>query len=141
MVFRKESEFYKDKCKKISKKSEILNNVVDAENKYIIQGWVGTIDEQSNIKEDEDINSILLYANHKIIQEDVLKDFKEGGLYSKYLIGEIDADFLDFDDKDDIVTSDRQRIKEGDPRYKKLKDFVQKRNLKNYTKKMDRLET
>jgi hypothetical protein len=130
----KDSEFYKDRCTKLEK-YETLENIVDDENGYSVHGWVGTIDEQSNINEDDEVNSILLYANGKLIQEDVLKDFKEGGLYSKYLIGEIDADFLDLDEKDDIVTSDRQRIKEGDPRYLKLKEYVQNKILKRIQSK------
>src|SRR5258708_2630667 len=39
-------------------------------------------------------------------------------------MGEIEADFMDLDDKDDVVTSDRQRVKEDDPRYIELKDFI-----------------
>ena len=50
-------------------------------------------------------------------QEDILEDFNEGGMYSKYLIGELHADFLDWDERDDIATSSRQKIMEGDPRY------------------------
>ena len=54
----------------------------------------------------------------------------EGGIYSKYLIGEIHADFLDTDDREDIATSGRQRIIEDDPRYQSLLQFLQK-ELKN----------
>jgi hypothetical protein len=54
----------------------------------------------------------------------------EAGIYAKYLIGEIRADFLDADDKDDIATSDRQSLKEDDPRFRKLKEYVRERILK-----------
>ena len=35
-------------------------------------------------------------------------------LYTKYLTGQIEADFLDQDDEPDIATSDRQRMQEDD---------------------------
>jgi len=53
----------------------------------------------------------------KLAQEDILKDFTEGGLFSKYLIGEIHADFLDITSKEDIATSSRQEVKKDDERY------------------------
>src|SRR5205085_11906544 len=51
-------------------------------------------------------------------------------LFTKYLIGEVRADFLDNDHDEDIATSDRQRIRESDPRYKKLKSYIQNDILK-----------
>ena len=57
----------------------------------------------------------------KLAQEDILEEFGEGGLYTKYIFGEIHADFLDIDDKEDIATTSRQKLIEEDPRYKALK--------------------
>lgn len=54
----------------------------------------------------------------KLDQEDLLADFQAGELFTKYLVGEIRVDFLDSDDDDDIATSDRQRLKQTDPRYR-----------------------
>ncbi|MBM3240730.1 hypothetical protein FJZ31_30980 [Candidatus Poribacteria bacterium] len=118
-----ESEKYASKCDKSLRKKVKLNNeiVVNGE-KHKVEGWIATIDEQKNI--DEQYNTIVVFARGKLIQEDILKDLKEGGIYSKYLIGEIDADFMDDDNKIDIVTSDRQRVKEDDPRYEVLKKFI-----------------
>src|SRR5690606_26410882 len=45
-------------------------------------------------------------------------------LYTKYLTGQIEADFLDADDQPDIATSDRQRVQEDDPRYADLIAFL-----------------
>jgi hypothetical protein len=66
---------------------------------------------------------VVLLAWGKLVQEDILKDVKAGGLYTKYLIGEIRADFLDLDDEPDIATSDRQRLKETDPRYRQIREW------------------
>lgn len=100
-----------------------VDDVVNSEKGWTAKGWIGTVDEQKNI--DEDSNIIIVFARGKLIHEDVLGDLKEGGVYSKYLVGEIDADFMDVDDKDDIVTSDRQSVKEDDDRYEDLKKFIQ----------------
>lgn len=87
-----------------------------------VSGWIGTFREQANI--DEGNNSVVILAWGKLIHEDILKDVKAGGLYTKYLIGEIQADFLDLDAIDDIVTSNRQSLKEDDPRFTLFRRWV-----------------
>jgi Fe-S-cluster formation regulator IscX/YfhJ len=44
-------------------------------------------------------------------------------------MGELRADFLDWTDKEDIATSGRQNLRETDPRYIKLRTFVQEKIL------------
>jgi hypothetical protein len=105
------------------RKSFPVSGIVDAANRYTATGWIGTVDKQESI--DEENNTIVVLAHGKLIQEDVLKDLKEAGIYSKYLIGEINADFMDADDQADIVTSARQSVKEDDARYETLKKFIQ----------------
>ena len=61
----------------------------------------------------------------KVAQEDILQEFRLGGMITKYMFGEIEADFLDEDDQPDIATSSRQRIAEDDVRYRALAKFVQ----------------
>src|SRR5215212_5669429 len=70
-----------------------VSEVIDPALGWTATGWIGTIDEQKSI--DEDNNTIAVLARGKLIQEDVLKDLKEGGVYSKYLVGEVHADFMD----------------------------------------------
>ncbi len=117
----KESEKFSKLCNSLEKNTTI-ENIVDTNEGYKVTGWIGTVDERKNV--DDQNNSIVIFAHGKLIQEDVLKDFKEGGVYSKYIIGEIDADFMDLNEKDDVVTSDRQRVKEDDERYEKLKEYI-----------------
>ena len=92
---------------------------------YEIDGWIGTALEAGQLKDNdtgESLNKIVILVRGKLAQEDILEEFSEGGLYSKYIIGEIHADFLDQDDEDDIATTSRQRIVEEDARYQALKD-------------------
>jgi len=119
-------------CKSIEQQEE-LSDIVDAELGYRARGWVGTFDERKNIEPGN--NSIVVLARGKLVHEDLLGDLPEGGIYTKYIIGEIEADFIDLDNREDIMTSDRQRIREDDPRFSKLRDFVHKKVLKQIESK------
>lgn len=90
-----------------------------------VWGWIGTVEKVGSLSDEGDnLNKITILMRGKLAQEDVLEEFGEGGIYSKYIIGEINADFLDSDDKEDIATSSRQRIREDEPRYQDLKEFI-----------------
>ena len=91
-----------------------------------IDGWIGTVKEAGQAKDsdEESINRIVVMARGRMAQEDVLEEFGEGGLYSKYVVGQIRADFLDSDNKTDMSTTGRQRLIEDDPRYHGLKSKI-----------------
>lgn len=90
-----------------------------------ISGWIGLVKESGELQDGEDnLNKIVLLVRGKMAKEDLLEDFREGGLYTKYLFGEIKADFIDDDDQPDIATSSRQDIFEEDDRYLALKEFL-----------------
>jgi hypothetical protein len=102
---------------------------------YAVHGWIGTVKESGHLADDdENLNKVVIMVRGKLAQEDILEDFSEGGIYTKYLIGEVHADFLDLDNKQDIATSSRQRIIEDDPRYGALREFV-RRELKHIQSK------
>ena len=126
------SEKYIKYCSN-SEKQEKVDGIVDKANNYKISGWIGTVDEQKNIEEGN--NTIAILSWGKLIHEDILKDMKEGGIYTKYLIGEIRADFLDSDDEEDMATSDRQSLKENDPRFELIKTYIQEKILKTIQSK------
>ena len=97
---------------------------------YAIDGWIGTSREPGDLAQNksnpeaENLNSIILLARGRPIQENILDKINDGRLYTKYLVGELNADFLDEDGKEDIATSSRQSIIEDDDRYVALKAFV-----------------
>ena len=70
------------------------------------------------------LNGIVVFARGRLLHENILDKVNDGRLYTKYLTGQIEADFLDTDDEPDIVTSDRQRVQEDDPRYTELLAFL-----------------
>ena len=95
---------------------------------FHIDGWIGAVKVSGQLKDpdtNESMNKIVLMVRGKLAQEDILEEFAEGGLYTKYVIGEIHADFLDMDSAIDIATTSRQRIIEEDPRYQALKSKLQ----------------
>ncbi len=97
---------------------------------YSIKGWIAIAwrsnDLDDNRQADNDnLNKITLVVRGKVAQENILQEFRLGGMITKYMFGEIEADFLDLDDQPDIATSGRQSISEEDERYKALMGFVE----------------
>ncbi|HED7335721.1 hypothetical protein GR339_06360 [Campylobacter coli] len=124
--FGESSKKFLDLCKKDTQYTLLQNNISDS---YSISGWIGNAEDSGLLQEedgDENLNKISILVRGKLAQEDILAEFRIGGLYTKFLIGEISADFLDDDLLEDIATSNRQKLKEDDPRYILLKDFLKK---------------
>lgn len=96
--------------------------------KHNVSGWIGTFGASGDSKAEdgESLNSISIVVRGKLAQEDILDEFGDAGIYASYLIGEIEADFLDTDNEDDIATSSRQRMIEDDARYAALKEYIGK---------------
>ncbi|WP_264830971.1 ATP-binding protein [Escherichia coli] len=85
---------------------------------WSIKGWIGSIKQPSQLNTPEgNLNSIVVLSRGRLFQENILDDINDGGIYTKYLTGQLEADFLDTDEDEDIATSDRQRVVEDDPRY------------------------
>ena len=122
---------------KLSIKRECQFNesgIVTDQGQYKINGWIAIarrsndLDDaaQDSAEQDENLNKITIVVRGKLAQEDILQEYRLGGMITKYIYGEIHADFLDEDDKQDITTSSRQRISEDDSRYHALKAFIGK---------------
>lgn len=90
-----------------------------------ISGWIGLSKESGSLEEDgANLNKISILSRGKVALEDILVSYREGGLYTKFLIGEIRADFLDDTDNEDIATSSRQDFIQDDERFIKIKEFI-----------------
>ncbi|GAA0261778.1 BbrUII/HgiDII family restriction enzyme [Halobacterium noricense] len=122
---------YRDYCRD-SKLEEHEKRPATTEDGHEIRGWIGTVEQPSDLVEDypgrqnetDDLNKISLLVRGKMAKPDLLEDFNDGRMYTKYLVGEIHADFLDYDDETDIATSNREDIVQEDPRYQDLRDFL-----------------
>lgn len=107
--------------KKILRQNKITINGIE----HVVRGWIGTVENSGSLKDNDDsLNKIVIIVRGKVGQENILDQYSEGGLYSKYLIGEIHADFFDADDQEDMATSSRQEYKRDDERFIALKEFI-----------------
>ncbi|WAP51452.1 ATP-binding protein [Arthrobacter sp. ATA002] len=92
-----------------------------------VSGWIGTAVDTATLRDatgEDHLNRLPLMIRGKLAQEDILDSFNEVGIFKSYLFGELHADFLDEDDKDDIATSSRQNIVQDDERYRLLLEFI-----------------
>lgn len=111
--FGESSRKFLNLCKENTQSTLLQNNI---DNSYSISGWIGNAEDSGLLQEedgDENLNKISILVRGKLAQEDILAEFRIGGLYTKFLIGEISADFLDDDHLEDIATSNRQKLKRG----------------------------
>lgn len=94
-----------------------------------ISGWIATARFPKDLDSEDagNLNGIVVFARGRLFHENILDKLNDGRLYTKYLTGQIEADFLDTDDAPDIATSDRQRVQEDDPRYGDLVAFLKSR--------------
>ncbi len=93
---------------------------------WSIRGWIGTAHKPKDlVSVAGNLNGIVVVARGRLFQENILAEFNDGRHYTKYLTGQIEADFLD-EGPNDIATSDRQRLIEDDPRYVQLTSYLQK---------------
>ena len=99
------------------------------EQKHAICGWIGLVKKSGALQEEagaDNLNKISVLARGKVALEDILDSYREGGLYTKYIIGELEADFLDLTEEEDIATSSRQDFIQSDPRFVQLRAFVER---------------
>lgn len=127
----KPDEFKKDlesqtKANKIKLIKELPSTITVGEVSYRITGWIATCSEPKELDDDENLNRIVIMVRGKMAKEDIFSEIGTTALYSKYVFGELCADFLDLDNEADITTSSRQDFFEDDERYIALKEFVKK---------------
>ena len=114
-------------CPLLGKKF-IIDDVISEERGWRVSGWLGAAEEPKKLKHDEagSMNGIVVLARGRLIQEKILDKLNFSRILVSYIVGQVDADFLDAEGEDDVATSDRQRVIEDDERYIALVGFLQK---------------
>lgn len=117
----------KTNCPKLKRRRTIFD-AVDEQGNWRVSGWIGAVPEPKQLTSIEAgaLNNVVVISRGRLIQENVLDKINYSRIFTKYLTGQIEADFLDLSDQDDIATSDRQRMIEDDERYQSLLGFVRK---------------
>jgi hypothetical protein len=110
------------------KKTELLGDRDETWNpEWRLRGWIGTVDRPNRLATPEgNLNSVIVLARGRLVDEDVLTRIVGAEVYTKYLTGQVEAGFLDATESADIVTSNRQRVIEDDARVGALTVFLQK---------------
>ena len=106
------------------------DGVADAAGEHGIKGWIAIARRSNDLDDstgdhDDNLNKITILMRGKVAQEDILQEYRLGGMITKFMFGEFHADFLDVDDDDDIATTSRQHLAEDHPRYTALKKFIE----------------
>ena len=111
---------------RVSKHARLSTRDDAWEENWEVRGWIATAHKPKDldIQDVGNLNSIVLLARGRLIHENILEKLNDGRWYTKYLTGQLEVDFLDLNDADDIATSDRQRLQEYDPRYSSLISFL-----------------
>ena len=101
----------------------------DPNGDHEIKGWIAIARHSYDLDDrasgnDDNLNKITILMRGKVAQEDILGEYRLGGMITKFIFGEVHADFLDEADVD-IATTSRQRLAENHPRYVALKRFIE----------------
>ena len=104
----------------------------DENGQFSVRGWSGfakplksgASPKRTETPAKQGENQIFVMVREKQAKADILKSFGISSFFGPYVFGEINADFLDETDKEDIATSSRQDIREDDPRYIALCKFM-----------------
>ncbi|MCQ4972443.1 ATP-binding protein [Lactococcus lactis] len=72
-----------------------------------VRGWVGSVKETTALKIGEELNSVgvIVYINGKLATDDILKSSQNSTMANLYIVGEVEADFLQNEQEDPVLSS------------------------------------
>lgn len=124
----KDAKHYEQRCGSGCKVFSRSDAVILPDSSVVpLRGWVGTVSRPKQLKSPAggvaiNDNRIVIDCRGKVAIANFLHQFGESGVYASYLAGYLCADFLD--EGEDIATSDRERMRDDDPRVEALKTTV-----------------
>ena len=89
------------------------NGVADLAGEHEVKGWIAIAARSNDLDDksgssDDNLNKITILMRGKVAQEDILQEYRLGGMITKFIFGEIHADFLDVDEDDLTFVGRRQ---------------------------------
>lgn len=105
-------------------KIEERKNIVELNGiKHKVVGWIGYVEKSDELKEGNiSLNKISILTNGKLGQEDILQELHNTSMFTNYIIGEIEANFLD--EEKDLSTSNREGYQKDNEEYDALFNFL-----------------
>ncbi len=122
----KTKEYLQKRCPQFEKlvvASSFDNEIKVNGDKYKLNGWIGLVAKRSDLigdHEADSANRVVLMVRNRLAHEDLVQIVNHGGIFERYLVGELHADFLDIDDKPDTAVAGRQSIQEEDLRFREI---------------------
>jgi hypothetical protein len=136
-----DDDFKVDACENLKNHEKLDARLTGWDESWRVKGWIGTVDKPKRLATNEgNLNSVVVLARGRLVDEDVLPRTAGAKFYTKYITGQIDADFLDDSDGADIVTSNRQRVIENDERVRAVIAFL-KQAMATISEAWDKLRT
>ncbi len=110
---------------RITRESGILKT--DEGDELNFSGWIGTYFKSgyNKTEEGDNLNTIQVLHNHKVADEDLMRKISGNEMSRSYLVGRIDADFINL--LDDPITSSRQGLDDSIPEVICFIDFIDKK--------------
>ncbi len=95
--------------------------------KMYFSGWIGTYYKSgfNKTEEGDNLNTIQVLHNHKVADEDIMRKISGNEMSRSYLVGRIDADFINH--LDDPITSSRQGLDDSIPEVICFIEFIDKK--------------
>ena len=94
-------------------------------NGHKVKGFIASVVKPEMLRrEGDNNNTITLLANGRIFDEDVQKRIDDSRVFNSYLVGELEFDVLDVNEKEDIAVSSRQGVQENDPRFQEFIGYI-----------------
>lgn len=89
------------------------------------KGWIATTTLPTDLKADDDtkVKGVVIYINGKLADEDIFKNYSNDMHANAYVIGEVNADFLDVGD-DDPVLSNREGLNHENEKVIELREYL-----------------
>lgn len=94
---------------------------------FSCKGWIATTTLPTDLKADDDtkVKGVVIYINGKLADEDIFKNNSNDMHANAYVIGEINADFLDAATEDPVL-SNREGLNHENEQVIKLREYLNK---------------
>lgn len=95
-----------------------------------IRGWIGSVSKTESLKIEKELNSVgvIVYINGKLADENILSSIQNSTISNLYIVGEVEADFLQNESEDPVLSSREGLNKENENVVKLMEELDNIRN-------------
>lgn len=86
-----------------------IKKIIDKDflNDNNVSGWIGSVNKPKNLRISDELNSVgvIVYINGKLADENILTSIQNARMSNSYIVGEVNADFLQDENEDPVLSS------------------------------------